>query len=255
MKKTKKKVAFKSNNDSIYFEYHDTPPEDIIQFRIKDEQAYKINASALQLYFLYRKTLQNSCAEKKEKLAKDIQEFPKNFFTHPKTEDNNLRHYSANVALSTVLEWIEQKKPVQCYIAYKHTKDGPIMAGFVHFYREKIDDKDVVYISQAGVALLNAKIGTRLMKLVLAHFEEGTEFYILTRKFNTEAIGLYNQKLGFTDIKSNEISQLGYDQRYVGFKHTTSFEEIKAIQDDCTPFKINYDDTPSFKDAAKILLK
>ena len=41
---------------------------------------------------------------------------------------------------------------------------------------------------------------------------------------------LPTKRLGFTSIGDSQIQQLEYDNRYCGFKHTTSPEEVKAIK-------------------------
>lgn len=232
MKKAEQKLTFKGFKDGVWFELHTTPPSDTIQFRLKGETPYRVNPNALQLYFLYRKTVQNSYAEKGENLAPDIQKWKKTYDAHQKFEGNNLHHYAVDACLDAIQEWLKQEKPVQCFMAYEQSEWGPKIAGFVHFYRTQVKDKDVVYIAQAGAAVRNAKIGTRLMKLVMSHFEPETEFYILTRNFNAEAIHLYKDKLGYTDIKADEIHELGCDERYVGFKHTTSEKELEDIKKD-----------------------
>jgi len=45
-----------------------------------------------------------------------------------------------------------------------------------------------------------------------------------------DPLPLYQKRLGFGDITPEEVAQLGYDQRYCGFKHTTSPEEINIIR-------------------------
>ncbi|KTD52983.1 Uncharacterised protein [Legionella quateirensis] len=68
------------------------------------------------------------------------------------------------------------------------------------------------------------------MECVLSQYPADTEFYILTRVFNSETKGLYEKRLGFKPIQAEEIIALGYDDRYCGFKHRTSFMEIDAIK-------------------------
>ncbi len=87
-----------------------------------------------------------------------------------------------------------------------------------------------MYIAQAGVQSRGAGIGRHLMECVLSRYPAGTEFYILTRVFNSDAKGLYEKRLGFKPIEDEEIIALGYDDRYCGFKHRTSPEEIDAIK-------------------------
>ena len=69
------------------------------------------------------------------------------------------------------------------------------------------------------------------MECVLSHYPAGTHFYIVTRVFNHEAKLLYSNRLGFTPINEDVIEQLGCDQRYCGFEHTTIDAEIQSIQD------------------------
>ncbi|WP_412754199.1 hypothetical protein [Legionella donaldsonii] len=54
-------------------------------------------------------------------------------------------------------------------------------------------------------------MGRHLMNCVLTHDPAGTEFYILTRVFNSNARSLYEGRLGFTPIKEDEVKRLGYD--------------------------------------------
>jgi hypothetical protein len=66
---------------------------------------------------------------------------------------------------------------------------------------------------------------------VLINYPAGTEFLILTRVFNKEAINLYQNRLGFKPIDIDMIKELGYDERYCGFRHKSTREEIEAIRD------------------------
>ncbi|ARH01140.1 hypothetical protein [Legionella micdadei] len=68
------------------------------------------------------------------------------------------------------------------------------------------------------------------MECILSHYPAGTQFYILTRVFNTDAKNLYGKRLGFEPIEEKEVSDLGYDARYCGFKHTTTVAEVEAIK-------------------------
>ena len=102
--------------------------------------------------------------------------------------------------------------------------------GFINFVGKTVRNKPVVYIPQASVLHRGEGVGRRLMECVLTHYSAGTEFYILTRVFNTEAKVLYKDRLGFAEISDDEVTELGYDERYCGFKHTTTAEEIAAIK-------------------------
>jgi hypothetical protein len=119
---------------------------------------------------------------------------------------------------------------MKCYIACKYEKGRKSKVGFVHFKEDTVDGKPVVYIAQAGVQDRGKSIGRRLMECVLAHYPPETEFYILTRVFNTDAVALYQERLKFQPIGETEIKQLGYDERYCGFRHTTTESEVSAIK-------------------------
>jgi ribosomal protein S18 acetylase RimI-like enzyme len=212
----------------IEFEYYDRVPDKSISLRIKNEHAYKLNLTALHLYGLYRNTVHDSYAEKSD-LAKDILERP-SVYEDPTHSKSPLYHYSVACSLGTMKEWKESDGKIKCYIAYKNINGHRTKIGFVHFTQQTVNDKSVIYIAEAGVLNRGHGVGRHLMECVLAHFPANTEFYILTRIFNTNAKTLYQQKLGFTPISENEIEQLGYDNRYCGFNHITTQEEITAIQ-------------------------
>lgn len=69
------------------------------------------------------------------------------------------------------------------------------------------------------------------MECVLSHYPSETHFELVTRIFNHEAKTLYKERLNFTLIHETEIRELGYDERYCGFKHKTSIEEIRLINE------------------------
>jgi hypothetical protein len=127
-------------------------------------------------------------------------------------------------------EWKDSDSKMKAYIAYQEIDGHKKKVGFVHFIEKTVEGKPVVYIAQAGVSNPSQGVGRRLMECVLAHYPAETEFYILTRVFNTEAKNLYQKRFGFSPIEEKEIKQLGYDSRYWGFKHTTSQKEVELIK-------------------------
>lgn len=217
----------------IEFEYYDRIPDKTITFHIKNKPAYKLNLTALHLYGLYRTTIHGSYA-KQEGLAKDVLDYPTAYEELASPPKSSLYHYSVACSLGAMKEWRESDGKIKCYIAYKEIEGRRAKfrkeIGFVHFTEKTVNGKNVIYIAEAGVENRGEGVGHHLMECVLAHFPANTEFYILTRIFNTNAKALYQKKLGFTPIDEKEIEQLGYDHRYCGFNHTTTQEEITAIQ-------------------------
>lgn len=226
-------------DSSAEFEYHDLPPNRTVNLRIKSESAYKVNITALHLYGLYRNSLCASYSEKPD-LAIDILERENAYQDESKLAEGTsykspLYHYAVACSLSTMKEWSESNGAMKCYIAYQNNQGHRSKIGFVHFTEQTVNDKKVIYIAQAAVLNRGHGVGRHLMECVLAHFPANTEFYILTRIFNTEAKTLYHNRLSFSPIESNEIEQLGFDGRYCGFKRTTTQEEINAIKSNQLP--------------------
>lgn len=191
--------------------------------------------AALTLFGLYRKTVHVSYGAKND-LAQDIKEFNLNpdHIANKRVIDENdpLNSYAIYASLLGIKEIAEQK--AKCYIAYQKGNNGwSNKIGFASFREATIDDKPMVYICSAGVHkdYVGKGVGRRLMECILAHYPENTEFYILTRKFNTEAITLYRNRLNFESISIDEIKQLDYDDRYVGFKRKMTAKELVEIND------------------------
>src|SRR3989338_6179015 len=63
-------------------------------------------------------------------------------------------------------------------------------------------------------------IGKHLMECVLNHYPDAKkrEFFLITRTYNTAAIGLYGTRLNFTPI---DPAQFGLDERFIGFSYGT----------------------------------
>lgn len=222
-------ITFNDSPD-LKFEYQATIP---------DRKINKINLAALKFYGIYRNAVYNSYGKKSD-LAQDIKEYKKAYeemadskLSHDDDYLNPLYHYSVNASLGVMQEWQDTKKNIHCYMASKYISKEHryIPVGFIHFEETKVDGKPVVYIAQMGVAQPNKSIGRRLMECVLSHYPEGTIFYVLTRIFNTEAKTLYQKRFNFASIEEAEIRQLGYDDRYYGFKHTTTLNEIQTINE------------------------
>lgn len=229
-------IVFKDTADDIQFEYCDALPSNTVNLRIKGEPVYRINTTAFRIYGFYRNSIYSSYKEKAD-LAQDIKERKKEYHEKPglklsttPTYQDPLYHYSVATSLGAMKEWQESKGEMKSYIAY-HTKDGHrSTVGFVHFNKQVVDGRPLIYIAQAGVLNRGTGIGRHLMECVLSHYPAGTEFYILTRLFNTEAKNLYGKRLKFSPIDESEVQQLGYDNRYCGFKHTTTPDEVAAIK-------------------------
>jgi ribosomal protein S18 acetylase RimI-like enzyme len=225
-------ILFKDS--SIEFDYHDLPPNKKVHLRIKGESAYKMDIAALHLYGLYRNSLRASYSEKPD-LAMDIlvrenAYQDKTPLAESASYKSPLYHYSVACSLAAMKEWRESNGAMKCYIAYQNNQGHRSKIGFVHFTEQTVNHKRVIYIAQAAVLNRGHGVGRHLMECVLAHFPANTEFYILTRVFNTEAKTLYNKRLSFAPIELNEIQQLGFDERYCGFKRTMTQDEIDAIK-------------------------
>jgi hypothetical protein len=217
-------------NDSpnLSFEYYPVIPQKTIN---------KLNLAALRFYGFYRNIVYDAY-QKKPGLAHDIKNYKKVYeekeistLSQDACYLNPLYHYSVTASLGAMQEWKDSQKNMRCYIASEYSKEKCryIPVGFVHFEEAKVNNNPVVYIAQLGVTTPGKGIGRRLMECVLAHYPAGTEFYVLTRVFNTEAKTLYQKRFNFSSIQEEEIKQLGYDTRYCGFKHITLPEEIEAI--------------------------
>lgn len=221
------KYKFKDTSDDTWYEFHETLPENTREYKVN------INLAALTLFGLYRKTIYVSYGAKPD-LAQDIKEFNSNpeHISHGRVidKDDSLNSYAIYGSLSAIKEIAEQK--AKCYIAYQKDSNGwPKKIGFASFREATIDGKPVVYICSAGVRAdyVGKGIGRRLMECILAHYPENTEFYILTRRFNSEAITLYRDRFNFEPISIEQIRQLEYDERYVGFKRKMTGEELVEI--------------------------
>lgn len=165
-------------------------------------------------------------------MAQDIKEFKEIYIEKSETKkEKHLYQYSVNTALNAIKQWSTLNENMQCYIAYENKNARNIPVGFVHFQEKMLDGKSVVYIAQAGVLQRGNSIGYRLMQCVLTHFSIGTEFFVLTRIFNTNAKALYSQKLKFTPIINTQVKKLGYDEKYCGFQHITTSDEITKIKE------------------------
>jgi len=142
----------------------------------------------------------------------------------------NLYHYSVAACLGAMAEWADSKTKMHSYIARKRNPEGfNTEVGFVHFREDNVRGRPVVYIAQAGVTKIGARIGRRLMECVFSHYPANTEFYILTRVFNTKAKDLYGKRFKFAPIELDEIESLGYDNRYCGFKGKNDEAMIQNI--------------------------
>lgn len=125
----------------------------------------------------------------------------------------------------------DAKEHLKSFIAYENINGVKEKLGFVLFQEKEIDGKPVIYIAEAAVNKPGASIGRRLMECVLAHYPVGTEFHILTRKFNSEAETLYRERLEFEPLTKEEVDKLGYKpERYIGFKHVSNRPKLDAIK-------------------------
>lgn len=224
-------IIFTDKADDIFFSYQDNFPSDSMNLRVKGESPYRLNVAAFHLYGLYRNAVYDSYKQKSD-LAKDIREYKKVFHEEKesKLSAEPLYHYAVTASLGAMQEWKDSDSKMKAYIAYQEVDGHKKKVGFVHFIEKTVEGKPVVYIAQAGVSNPSQGVGRRLMECVLAHYPAETEFYILTRVFNTEAKNLYQKRFGFSPIEEKEITQLGYDSRYCGFKHTTSQKEVELIK-------------------------
>ncbi|MFC3909290.1 GNAT family N-acetyltransferase [Legionella dresdenensis] len=221
-------IKYSDSPITISYDYLDFIPE-------KTVCKGKVNLAALSLYGLYRNAVYDSYKEKPD-LAEDIKTRKKEFVEQALSNTNNelyndpLYHYSVAASLGAMQEWKDPAEKMHAFMAYETVNGVKNRIGFVHFNEKLVDSKPVVYIAQAGVQLRGTGIGRHLMECVLSHYPADTEFYILTRVFNSDAKGLYEKRLGFKPIENEEVRALGFDDRYCGFKHRTSLEEIDAIK-------------------------
>lgn len=249
-------VRFEDKADNLLFEFHDTFPTETIDIRIpasdgQRAQAYRVNPDALISYLNYRRAFMDSYSEK-EGLAPDIKAptkhlQSKNFrvaelFANSSyrtqiqrsklnSSEIGLNDYSIAIALDAMQRWKNPAEKMKCYLAYETINGFKSRIGFVLFQEQQIDGRPVVYIAEAAVSRRGESIGRRLMECVLAHYPAGTEFHILARKFNSDAIVLYAARLGFESLTSDEVAKLDYDPgKYVGYKHITQAPELTAIQ-------------------------
>ena len=234
-------IHFTDISSDISFELVDSLKRTERTLVVKNEiRKVSLPIGLLQLYGLYRNTVYDSYKTKKE-LAEDIRTKAK-VYTEAATSKANqdhyyhdpVYHYSVLASQDTMKEWTDTKGQnngqMKMYIAYQTINNKRVKIGFVHFIEKTMNNKQVVYIAQAGVTTRGKSIGRALMECVMAHYPANTEFYILTRVFNTEAKILYQDRLKFTPIEQAEVQALDYDIRYCGFKHTTTAEEIALIK-------------------------
>lgn len=216
-------LSYTDSSSRITYEFQDRIPT-------RRVAKGRVNLAALSLYGFYRNAVYNSYREKPD-LAQDIKQRKPEFVTQENgIYQEPLYHYSVIASLGAMKEWQDPRQNMHVYTAYEMIEGKKHRIGFAHFQETKVDGRDVVYIAQAGVETRGKGIGRHLMESILSHYPAGTEFYILTRVFNTDAINLYGKRLGFKSIDEKEIHELGYDERYCGYRHTTTQEEIAGIK-------------------------
>jgi ribosomal protein S18 acetylase RimI-like enzyme len=213
-------------NENIEFVYHFHMPK----------SSKKVNLFALQMYGLYRNTVYDSYKQKAD-LAQDIKSYKKqyiepnsSFFSSTELYTDPLYHYSVMASTDAISTWANPAEKMQSYVAYQTVDGKKKRFGMVQFCEMEVAGKPVVYIAQAGVASRGQGVGRMLMECVLTHYPAGTEFYICTRIFNTEAKTLYNQALKFEPISKDQLALFKLDERYCGFKHTTTQQELDAVK-------------------------
>lgn len=205
-------MYFANYDDNIHFEYVQNLPI--------NRQFYPLNKTVLHGYALYRKTIVHSYGANPN-LAEDIHQFQALY----NDSRGALHHYASNAALGAMQDWQDPEQNIKSYIAY----DGDRMVGFVQFQEKAQAGQKFVYIANLVVENANQGVGTRLIQSVLAHYLVGTEFRIGTRVFNDPAIHLYRDKLKFTPLTADEVVVMGLDERYCGFRHTTTYQELVSI--------------------------
>lgn len=248
----KNTLRFTDKDDDVLFEFQEKLPSKYAVVKIPatnghPSETYKVNPDALGAYLLYRKALVQSYGQNPY-LAQDIKKPAQSrtpeldgdanyekFVTNANlnASERGLDQYSIAVSMDTVQRLQDDaKEHLKSFIAYENVNGFKKKLGFVLFQEKEIDGKPVVYIAEAAVSKPGASIGRRLMECVLAYFPLGTEFHILTRKFNTEAKDLYGGRLKFEPLANEEIAKLDYDpERYIGFKHVSNRPELDAIKD------------------------
>lgn len=236
--------TLKDKHDDIWFEYHESPPPRTVDWKdpVAPHDIYKVNLAALHLYGLYRTTVYDAYRVNTD-LAEDIKAF-KSVYKDPNHDP--VYHYSVHAIIDAMKEWMDSNRKMQAYIAYKFIKGIKTPVGFVHFVDDKVDKRPVTYIAQAGAKMRGKSIARRLIECVLSHYPENTEFYILARNFNTEAI-LNQTRFEFDPIKRNEIEQLGYDERYCGFKSKSTKKLITEIESRKIPYLVDVNELSRYR--------
>lgn len=229
-----REIRFTNKNDEVWFKYFDHPPATKLSPPKKKDKG--INLAALSLYLMYRTAIFNSYTLKPD-LTDDITSYKKQYDSTLALSQNlqsiyhnPVHHYSVKASLDAMNDWLDRKQEMKCYLAYQNVEGCKKIVGFVHFQEKTMNRNSFVYIAQIGVTNRSCGIGTRLMECVLSHYPGNTHFKILTRAFNTEAKSLYQDKMNFSPFSQEEVHQLGYDNKYCGFKYTTSCDQVEAIK-------------------------
>jgi ribosomal protein S18 acetylase RimI-like enzyme len=227
-------IHFDGEDDGVWFQYY--PPRSHIVKHDKKDRI--INLCALFLYVMYRSILFDAY-NSNPNLADDISSHEKQYVESETSELsqasiylNPVHHYAVAASLNAMNTWLEPYEKMQCYFAYESLQGRKRIVGFVHFQEKTVNENKIVYIAQAGVISSKQRmaVGRRLMQCVLAHYDTGTHFKILTRVFNTAAIRLYGERLLFSPINKEDVKKLGYDgDKYCGFEFTTTREYLDKI--------------------------
>lgn len=238
-------MRFKNKSDGVYFSFNDraylfNTRKITLPIKHGNSTARQIRvprAKMITMYALYRNTIFDACIQKAE-LAQDIKNKPMQFaedealgkiMTAYSDDNKGLYRYVMAAALEAIKNSNTPKK-IKTYLAYENVDGKSQHVGFVHFTEMVIHGNPIVYIAEAGVSKRGRGIGCRLMECVISHYPAGTEFFILTRIFNTEAKTLYNTRLKFQPLDENLIAELGYSkEKYVGYRHVSTKEEITEI--------------------------
>jgi ribosomal protein S18 acetylase RimI-like enzyme len=191
----------------------------------------KLELNNFQLFCLFRDTFFEAHCKKTD-IPQDIKAWEHTIVPEKLRDSSSdvlsLYNFSVSGAQNILQEW--QKGHQQAYVVYKNINGMRVEVGLAIFEEKYINGKHFVYIVEAGVYERGKGIGHALMDCVLMHYPEKTEFLIGTRIFNNEAIGLYQNCLKFESLSAQETKKyMGLDERYCGFSHTTSKEELSLI--------------------------
>lgn len=156
----------------------------------------------LHLYAMFRDGVYNSY--QKLNRPDDVKNFHAIFADDNKYD--RLYHYAANASVRDLAYCLNPDKKMRLYCAFGQAESGrKELVGYCFFEEKIINGEASVYIGLLAVSHFKQGIGTGLMAKVLLNYKQDTHIWLMTRKFNTPACKLYENKLGFSAVPSDEI--------------------------------------------------